>query len=308
MATTLAFLFLGLLLLFVGGESLVRGSSALAVRLKIPPFVIGLTIVGFGTSMPELLVSLSAALKGSSDIAMGNIVGSNIANILLILGASALIMPLKQEFSKTARDIIVMVVAGLILVGLSAVGVVGRWAGIVMVCMLTAYIFYILIFSKDGTETQSPLPVQSNGLFKEIGFVVVGLFCLILGAEWLVDSSTTIARSFNISEAVIGLTIVAVGTSLPELATSLMAAIKRETDIAVGNILGSNIFNILGILGVTAIITPIFVSPSIATFDIPIMLATFFALSLLIFYRGKIGKIAGASALVIYAGYIAYLY
>ncbi|WP_299345915.1 calcium/sodium antiporter [uncultured Maritalea sp.] len=308
MALTLLYLFAGLILLFVGGESLVRGSAALAVRLRVPAFVVGLTIVGFGTSMPELLVSLSAALKGAPDIAMGNVVGSNIANILLILGVSALLLPLKQEFSKSARDIGVMVFAGLLLVGLSAIGIIERWAGLLMVGSLATYVIYILFFAKQGTEAQVELPISSNGLLKEIAFVAIGLVSLVIGAEWLVDASTTIARSFEIPEAVIGLTIVAVGTSLPELATSVMAALKRESDIAVGNILGSNIFNILGILGVTAIITPIAISPTMATFDIPVMIAVFFSLALLIFFLGRISRIAGISALTLYAGYVAYLY
>jgi len=308
MLTTVTFLALGLVLLFAGGEGLVRGSAALALRLRIPPFIIGVTIVGFGTSMPEMLVSINAALKGSPDIAIGNIVGSNIANILLILGISALLLPLKQDFSKVSRDMGVMVCAGLALVVLSLFGSVELWAGVIMVGSLASYLIYIVVTSQQNPDIEFPAPADTSNLVLEIAFVLIGLACLIVGADWLVNSSTTIARSFGISEAVIGLTIVAVGTSLPELATTVVAAIKRETDIAVGNILGSNIFNILGILGVTAIITPITISPEMARFDVPIMFAIFLSLSLIIFLYGRIQRPLGAAAVLGYIGYIAYLY
>lgn len=304
---TSATLAAGLLALFFGGEFLVRGSVALATRLGISPLVIGLTVVGFGTSTPELLVSLNAALKGSSDIAIGNVVGSNIANILLILGVSAVIMPVAASFSKLSRDLTVMAMASFLLLALAYLGLISRISGAVMVACLIAYLGYLLRFGSSDHEIE-PESGKPHGWVMIVLCLAGGLTGLVFGADWLVDSATTIARQFGISEAVIGLTIVAVGTSLPELATSIVAAFRRQADVAMGNVVGSNIFNILGILGITAIVHPVNISGQLATLDIPVMTAVGLVTILIIVSLKQINRLVGCIFLAAYASYIAILF
>jgi cation:H+ antiporter len=307
MVLTLATLTAGLVALFVGGEVLVRGSVALASRLGISPLVIGLTIVGFGTSTPELLVSLNAALKGSPDIAVGNIVGSNIANILLILGVSAVIMPFAARFADLSRDLTVMILASLALLALGYWGTVDRLSGTIMFLCLAGYIAYLFRFGSSSSET----PVVGGK--PQVWTMIVaclagGLAALVLGADWLVDSSTTIARQFGISEAVIGLTVVAVGTSLPELATSVIAAFRRQADVAIGNVVGSNIFNILGILGITAIVQPVNISQHMASVDIPVMVAVGLVLVLMVVLLKRVSRLVGCAFIAAYTVYVALLF
>lgn len=307
MIVTVAFLAAGLVALFFGGEALVRGSVALASRLGIPPLIIGLTIVGFGTSTPELIVSVSAALKGASDIAVGNIVGSNIANILLILGAAALITPIAVKFPALSRDLAVMILTSLVLLILAHLGTIERWAAGLMLASLILYIVYLMKYAPEQDECCIPAPRAMSWL--SIVLLIAGGFCgLMLGANWLVDSSITIARAFDVPEAVIGLTIVAVGTSLPELATSIVAAYRRECDVAIGNVVGSNIFNILGILGVTALVTPMPISDTMAYFDIPAMMAISIGFAALVFLLKTIGRIVAMSLLMSYTAYIFFLF
>jgi cation:H+ antiporter len=297
------YILIGLVGLFLGGEALVRGSVNIARRMAISPFVIGLTVVGFGTSTPELLVSVQAALRGVPDIAIGNIIGSNIANILLIVGLTALVWPIRVAGATLRRDTAVMITAGLLLVPLFALGEVGRLAGGVLVGGLILYLVWT--FLKPGQHTTddeteaAPMSVALSLLW-----VVVGLAALMFGARFLVDGAVSIARDFGVSEAFIGLTIVAVGTSLPELATSLIAAFRRQSEIAIGNIVGSNIFNTLGILGVTALITPIPVASRFLTFDLPIMVAASFVLTGLLLARPQISRGVGAVMLLSYVVYV----
>ena len=291
----------GLLGLFFGGEYLVRGASSIARRFGISPLVIGLTIVGFGTSAPEMLVSVNAALAGQPAIAIGNVLGSNIANILLILGVSAVIAPLIIPARRLARDLAFMLVAtGMIWVMLLD-GMVSRIEGGVLLAGLAVFLF--MAFS-SGSVPQEDDPLETS-VAKAALMTFGGLVLLVIGAHFLVESASTIARTFGISEAVIGLTIVAVGTSLPELATSVIAAYRRQTEIAVGNIVGSNIFNLFGILGVTAMIAPIPAEARFAMIDMSWVAATAVGLSVLAVWLGGLPRVAGVALLAAYGGYLA---
>lgn len=294
---------IGLVGLFFGGEALVRGSVNIAHRMSISPFVIGLTVVGFGTSTPELLVSVQAALRGAPDIAIGNIVGSNIANILLIVGVTTLVWPIQVAGSTLRRDTAFMIASGLLLVPLFALGEVGRLAGFTLVAGLIVYLAWT--FLKPGQETTDDQgEAAATTIVISLLWLAFGFVGLLFGARFLVDGAVSVAQSFGVSEAFIGLTIVAIGTSLPELATSVIAALRRQSDIAIGNIVGSNIFNILGILGVTSIIAPIPVASRFLTFDLPIMIAVSIVLTGLLLTRPKIGRGAGALMLFGYAAYV----
>lgn len=294
----------GLIGLFFGGEALVRGSVGIARRLAIPPLLIGLTVVGFGTSTPELLVSVQAALRGVPDIAVGNIVGSNIANILLIMGLTSLIWPVRVSGATLRRDTAVMLTSAVILVPIFATGEIGRLSGGLLVLALAGYLTWAYLKPSAAVEDDSDTSVSVSMLASAL-WVLGGLIILIFGARFLVDGSVSIARGFGVSEAFIGLTIVAVGTSLPELATSIIAAFRRQSEIAIGNIVGSNIFNVLGILGVTALIRPVPVADRFLTFDLPIMIATSLALTALLLTRPVIGRPIG---LVMFAAYVAYVW
>jgi cation:H+ antiporter len=298
-----AFLLAGLIGLFFGGEALVRGSVGIARRMALPPLLIGLTVVGFGTSTPELLVSVDAAWRGVPDIALGNIVGSNIANILLIIGLSALVWPIKVMGDTLRRDTAVMVAAALVLVPMFALGQVGRVSGLLLVAALVAYL--VLAYRQAGEvgPEDAALPPAAPLLISGL-WVIAGLVALIAGAKLLVDSAVAIARDFGVSEAFIGLTIVAVGTSLPELATSLIAALRRQSEIAIGNIVGSNIFNLLGILGVTALVAPIPVAARFLSFDLPVMIGVSVVLAALLLRRPVIGRGTGGALFVAYAAYV----
>lgn len=308
-------LFSGLLLLFLGGEALIRGASSLAKKIGVSPLVIGLTVVGFGTSMPELVVSVQAALLNQSDIAVGNVVGSNIANILLILGVSALISPLKCKPALLYRDGAIMLAASVFFLAISYIGIIGFWHGLLMVISLFAFIFYAywsetkLNAPAAELHTQSAeLAPQNYNIILSITFILIGLVFLILGSRFFVDSAVDLSRQWGVPEAIIGLTLVAIGTSLPELATSVIAAFRGQSDVAVGNIIGSNIFNILGILGVASIISPIAVSPQIASFDNWVMLGVSLLLCPFMFTGWRISRAEGAIFLAGYCAYIFILY
>ncbi len=302
----------GLMLLLVGGDLLVRGAVAVARRLGVSPLVIGLTLVGFGTSMPELMASLEAALRGSPGIAVGNVVGSNTANILLILGLSAIITPLPTPRAALYRDGLVLLAASLLLALLCLAGSIGRAAGLVMFCLLLAYVGYTYRAERTPSnpgpdlhraeaEAVHHLP---SALWLGVAAAVAGLAGIILGARVLVDAAIALARAAGVSETVVGLTLVAVGTSLPELATSLVAAVRRQPDIALGNIVGSNIFNTLGILGVTALVEPLAITAQIIAFDVWVMIAATLLLGLFAATDRRIDRPEGA---VFLAGYGAYL-
>lgn len=293
---------IGLAALFVGGEALVRGASAVARHFHLSPMVIGLTIVGFGTSAPEMLVSVQAAMAGQPAIAIGNVLGSNIANILLILGLSAVIAPLIIPVRKLWRDLGFMLLAtGTIWVMLLD-GSVTRMEGGVLMAGLA--VFLVTAF-KTSPPAVPEAGTQNMPQWKAWAYTLGGLVILVIGARLLVDSATLLARTFGISEAVIGLTIVAVGTSLPELATSIIAAVRKQTEIAVGNIVGSNIFNIFGILGTTALIAPIPSDARFASIDMPWVAGTAIGLSLLAYIMGGLPRLAGVALLATYGAYVA---
>jgi len=292
----------GLVCLLFGGEALVRGASEIARKMAIPPLLIGLTVVGFGTSTPELLVSVDAALRGVPDIALGNIIGSNIGNILLIVGLSALVWPIRVMGGTLARDTGVMMAAALALVPIFWVGSVGRIGGALLVAALASYLIYA--YRNPGPLSADEDKTAQRPVWQSVLWVGAGLVALMVGARFLVDGAVNIARDFGVSEAFIGLTIVAIGTSLPELATSIIAALRKQSEIAIGNIVGSNIFNVLGILGVAAIITPIPVAGRFLTFDLPVMIAASAVLTALLLGRPVIGRGAGLGLLGAYVVYV----
>lgn len=302
----------GLALLLFGGEILVRGSVAVATRLGVSPLVIGLTLVGFGTSMPELVASLEAALIGAPGIAVGNIVGSNIANILLILGLSAALLPLSTSPKAFRRDGAVLIGVSLLLLGAVLYGELGRLAGGAFLGLLVAYTVYTYLSERRGgpaaaVHVAEAAVVAPKGMGLQTGAALAagGIAGVVGGASLLVDAAVEIARAAELSEAVIGLTLVAVGTSLPELATSVVAAIRRQGDVAFGNVIGSNIFNVLGIAGVTAVTSPIQVPREIAVLDIWAMLGAAILLVLFAVTNWRISRLEGVVFLCLYVAYLA---
>ena len=299
---TVFYFLLGLIGLVAGGELLVRGASAIARTFNLSPLLIGLTIVGFGTSAPELIVAIQAALAGQPGIAIGSVIGSNISNILLILGVSALIAPLVIPVRKLWRDLGFMLAATAALWMMLGDGQISRLNGFLLLVGLAAFLTTAFLAGRgQPPEQASP---RSGPSWLPWAMTGAGLLLLVVGADLLVDSATTIAREFGISEAVIGLTIVAVGTSLPELATSVVAALRRQTEISVGNVIGSNIFNIFGILGVTAMISPIPAEARFAATDMWWVAAAAVGLTLIAVFLGGLPRKAGLALLAAYGTYL----
>ncbi len=296
----------GLVLLLAGGEALVRGAVLAATRLGVSPLVIGLTLVGFGTSTPELVASLQAAAAGAPGLALGNVVGSNITNVLLILGLAAVIAPVAVSRGAFLRDGAAVVGASLALAALSLHGTVGRLAGAALLVALALYTLNTLRSERTGwQEVATEEDTPQGRLWRGLGLAALGIAGVVVGAEFLVRSALVLARGFGVSETVIGLTLVAVGTSLPELATSVVAALRRQSALALGNVLGSNLFNILGIAGVTAMVTPLPVPPEIAGRDVWVMLAAALALAAAGVTGWRIDRREGAAFLAAYAGVLA---
>jgi cation:H+ antiporter len=306
--TTALLLIIGLVFLVTGAEFLVRGGASLALRLNIKPLVVGLTVVAFGTSAPEMAVSVKAAVMGQGDVAVGNIVGSNIFNIAFILGLSALICPLAIHAKLIRYDIPLMIGVTIVAIVMLWDKSISRWEGILLFAGLLIYTYLTFKLSaRDESAVQAEaaaeIPRLNGSIGADIAMVLGGLAGLVLGADWFVQGAIAVARYAGLSEAVIGLTIVAAGTSLPELATTVVAAVRRHADIAIGNVVGSNIFNILSILGITAIVKP-FSMQNILVSDIFIML--FFAVLLLpLAATGLILKRWEGG--VLFAGYILYV-
>ncbi len=304
----------GLVLLILGADVLVRGASKLALSWGISPLVVGLTVVAFGTSAPEFAVSLRGALEGQADISLGNVVGSNILNILLILGVSALIVPLVVNRQIVRQEVPIMVGASILLFVLSLDGSIGRIEGGLMFFGLFAYIglLYWQSRSRSADELDLELPPDSNWdrhWAVQLLLIAVGLGMLLLGARWLVQAAIVFAQWLGVSELVIGLTVVAVGTSLPEIATSIIAALRGQRDMAVGNIVGSNIINILGVAGLTALVAPMAlpVSQALITFDMQVMLAAAIACLPILFSGHLIARWEGGMFLGYYCAYTAFL-
>jgi len=316
---TTALLVLGITFLVVGAESLVRGASKLAASAGVSPLVVGLTVVAFGTSSPELAVSTHAAFTGEADIAVGNVVGSNIFNILFILGLSAMIAPLAVAQQLIRLDIPIMVGASALLLALGMDGRIGRLDGTLLFAMIVAYTVFLIRRSRQesravleeyereyavGEEEKTPRAWRVD-----LAYVLGGMAGLVLGSRWLVDGAVRVAQDLGVDELTIGLTIIAIGTSLPELATSVVASLRGERDIAVGNVVGSNIFNILAVIGLAGLISPagIPVSFEVLRFDVPVMLMVALASAPALVSGMVIQRWEGCLFLAYYLAYLAHL-
>ncbi|RNF35973.1 calcium/sodium antiporter [Paracoccus methylarcula] len=304
MVVDLLLVLAGLLLLVLGGDLLVKGAVNLSLRLGVAPIVVGLTVVAFGTSAPELLVSLSAALRGSTDIALGNVVGSNIANVLIILGASAVVSGIVTKGHDLRESWVMMIAASALVIALAFTGEIGRIEGFVLLAAL------VLVLWRQISGARAKRPEQIEGAEpgatgRQIGFWLIGgLVALPAGAHLLVTGASDIARLMGISEAVIGLTLVAIGTSLPEMAASVASAVRGRADLALGNVVGSNIFNILAILGITSVVAPLPVPSQMLHFDLWVMLGSSLLLAPFLFRGIPMTRQVGAAFLAAYAAYV----
>lgn len=309
MATSIILIFIGLILLAVGAEGLVRGSSSVALRMGVTPLVVGLTIVAFGTGSPEFAVSIGSALEGNSAIALGNVIGSNITNIALILGIAAIIKPLTVRAEIVRRETPIMVVVTGFLWLLLYDGNLSRFDGAILTLGAVGYTFltYYLSQKKQKKEVEQEFEEAfekpTNKVWRDVVFIVIGLILLVLGANLLLSGAVVIAKYFGLSDIVIGLTIVAIGTSLPELATSVIAARKGESDVALGNAIGSNVLNILAVLGITALIQPISLE-GVRTLDLAVMIGSAILLNVLLGRNFVLDRVEGSLLLIGYAIYI----
>ncbi|MDF1673100.1 MAG: calcium/sodium antiporter [Vicingaceae bacterium] len=298
----------GLITLIIAGEALVRGAVGIALKFKIPTLVIGMTIVSFGTSAPELLVSLKAALDGHPELSIGNVVGSNVANIALVLGLTAMILPIAVKRSTAKIDWSIMMAATILFYIFIIDNSIQWYEGLIFVLGLIAFNIYMFrSIAKKKDEVELDVDEDEAGkqnIFVQILFIIIGCVGLAYGASWLLDGAVTIASDFGVSEHVIAVTIVAFGTSVPELITSVVAAIKKETDISVGNLIGSNIFNILGVLGITSLVKEIPVSLQVVNNDIFWVLAISFLVLPLMIINYKINRVRGFLLFVSYGVYI----
>lgn len=316
-AITIAFFILGLVTLVAGAELLVRGASRLAATFGISPLVVGLTVVAFGTSAPEVAVSVNAALSGNTDIAVGNVVGSNIFNVLFVLGLSALITPLVVNAQIIRQEIPILIGSCLLLFAISADDQINRAESALLLAVLMIYTVFLIAQSRKESQAildeyaaeNTKVSNWDKPVYVQVALILAGLVFLVQGSEWLVDAAVVFAKLLGVSDIVIGLTIVAAGTSMPEVATSIMAAIKGERDIAVGNVVGSSTFNILGGLGITGLVASagILVPASVINFDLWVMLAVCFA-CIPVFLTGReIARWEGGIFLAYYIAYVAYL-
>lgn len=301
---------LGLLILLMAGDTLVRGAVNLSLRAGLPPLIVSLTVVAFGTSAPELLIAIEAIGDGAPGLALGNVVGSNTANILMVLGIPAVMATMHTSGCETRRDFLIMLGATGLFIGLCFTGVLVWWHGVVLLSALALYLGNAFREARahraagtadtDDVEGADPsLPYWKIALY-----LILGLIGLPLGAELLVESSMVIARGYGVSEVVIGLTLVAIGTSLPELATTVMAALRNHADVALGNVIGSNMFNLLGIMGVATLIGPIPIEPGFLKLDLWIMLAASLLLIPFVFFRQDITRTWGLALTALYATYL----
>ncbi len=310
MYVSIFLLVIGLALLVGGGEWLVRGASSIALRLRLSPLVVGLTIVAFGTSAPELFISVQAALEGSPDLAMGNVIGSNICNLALVLGITAAITSVPVRKDSMRIDWTVTMGASLLLYLVVLDNLISWPEGLLFISILVTYTYLIIRKSRRETKSAEELaaeldvPPPTASLGKDVLLIVVGTAGLALGSNWFVDGAQDLAITFGVSERVVGITVLALGTSLPELVTAVIAAVKQETDIALGNLMGSNIFNILSILGITSVIASIRVNDVIIHSDMIWMLLITFLILPMMLYRRTIARLEGLILLGIYAYYI----
>lgn len=310
MALTFLAIFSGLFILILGGNFLVKGASKIALRFSISPLVIGVTIVAFGTSAPELLISIKSALAGSPDLAMGNVVGSNICNLALVLGVMSVIYPVKVHKDSIKIDWPMTMGSSLLLYFLVLEGVVSSYEGVFFVFILSVYTIFIIRRSRKvnfakALEDQIPEVDDKKpaSILTDLIFIIMGCLGLYYGSDWFVGGAQQLALLLGVNERVIGITVLAIGTSLPELVTAVVAAYKKETDIGIGNLMGSNIFNILSILGITSIIKEIEVSEIIINVDIVWMLGITLAILPVMLYKRRITRVEGVLLLITYFYY-----
>ena len=295
-------LLVGVFLLLIGGDFLVKSAASLAKKLNISPFLIGVTVVSFGTSAPELIVSLKAAFNGSSGIAIGNVIGSNIANLALVLGITVLIRPIVLDPKKLRFSWFAMLVASLMFLGFSIDGILDRVDGLFLIsCLILFLILSIRKRDDSFVEEELEKTLKTNLIPVYFIFGAAGLY---YGSELLVDSAITIAKSFGISEFIIGVSVVALGTSLPELVTSIIAIIKGQSSISVGNLIGSNVFNIFAVLGITSAVNPLKADSFLIAIDLPIMLGVTLLTGLFLLVSKKLGRVEGLLLITIYIMYI----
>ena len=311
MLTTIIILIIGLAVLILGGDYLVKGASGIALQLKISPSVVGLTIVAFGTSAPELLISVQSALAGSPNLAMGNVIGSNICNLALVLGLTAVVHPVKVQADSLRIDWPMAMGSSVLLYFMVRQGNLNAAEGLLFITILVAYQFFIIKKSRknhvpdDALKADSGIPdAPGKQMKKDAVFIMLGCVGLYFGSEWFVGSAKDLAIELGVSERVVGLTVVAIGTSLPELVTSAVASFKGHADLALGNLMGSNIFNILSILGITSLITEIRVSDAILQSDIIWMLAITLMVLPLMFTKSKVERAEGIVLLGVYVIYV----
>ncbi len=306
-------LVLGLATLIVGGEFLVKGAVGIAKKLHISTLVIGMTVISFGTSAPELIVSIKAALSGNPEIAIGNVVGSNIANIALVLGITVMIFPIVVDRNSKILDWPMMMFASILFYVFALFFghdyTITRWEGAILFSILVAFIYYLVSNSRKKTkqaiaESDEEIEAISDNIWKSLLFLIIGLVGLYFGADWLLNSAVEIALSLGMSKSVVGLTIVAFGTSVPELVTSAVAAFKKETDISIGNLIGSNIFNIMAVIGITAMVKPINVDGAVINYDMLWMLGISAMLLPLMLIGKKLGRFKG---FMLFATYVIYI-
>jgi cation:H+ antiporter len=297
----------GLVLLIFGGDYLVKGASGIAIKLNITPMLVGMTVVAMGTSAPELVVSLGAALAGKSDIAVGNVVGSNIANVAFILGLTVLIFPLVVKKDSLRFDWLAMILATILFYFTGLDGEYSRINGIIFVILLVAFLTYSVVKVRKSARSEKveiPEGAKNHHFLVLIAFVIFGSAALVFGAKWFLEGAEYIARYFGVTDRVIALTLVAFGTSVPELAASVMAAFKKEQDISLGNIIGSNLFNILFIIGLTSVIKPINVDSAMLESDYIWMIGTSFAILPLAIWKMRLSRFAGVLLVLTYALYV----
>lgn len=306
------YLFIGLIVLVLGGEFLIRGAIPLAVRMKVSMVVVGLTVVSFATSAPELIVSIYSALTGHSDIALGNVIGSNIANITLVLGVTALIFPLGFQKRLSCFDLPVMLFAsalfGVFLYSDSSLNFFEGFCFVLILCFLT---IYLIRYSQNNDNVSFNKNIQHTSLVKMLLYIVFGGGCLYLGSNWLVDGAAGIARSFGVSERIISVSIISFGTSVPEFAASIIAALKKEKDLSIGNLIGSNIFNVFAVLGITSMIQPIqVIDKGLINNDLWWMFGAALLLYplMFLFHKRHIGRIEGSILFIFYMTYIYLLF
>jgi cation:H+ antiporter len=300
-------LVLGLVVLIVAGEFLVKGAVGIALKFNISTLVIGMTIVAFGTSAPELLVSVKAAIDGHPEISIGNVLGSNIANLALVLGLTTIVLPINVQRSTIRLDWPVMMLATIAFALFTMNGMIDWWEGVIYILALIAFNFFMIKSSSNQVEINTDLEQEDSNknFLKNIFYVIIGVVGLAFGANWLLDGAVQIAQKFGVTEYVIGVTIIAFGTSVPELVTSLVAAFKKQTDISIGNLIGSNIFNLLAVLGITAVIKEIPISAQVQNVDIYWLLGISFLVFPLMIYQNRINRIGG---LILVLAYITYIY